>query len=43
MSNYWPKNMSHTNITAEARQDIMLTERFRQLEERIKVLEDKQK
>jgi len=43
MSSYWPKNLPHTNITAEARQDIMLTERFRQIEARIKTLEDKQK
>lgn len=41
MPNYWPKNMSHTNITAEARQDIMLNERFRQIEARIKTLEEK--
>jgi len=40
---YWPKSISTTNIDYNTRQEIRLNERLRQLEERIKALEDKQK
>jgi len=44
MSSYWPKNVPNsTNISMDVRQEIRLNERLRQLEERIKALEDKQK
>lgn len=43
MPNYWPKNMSHTLLTVEEIEGIRLNERLRQMEERIKALEDKQK
>jgi len=43
MSSYWPKSVSSKNISMDVRQDIRLNERLRQIEERIKVLEDKQK
>ncbi len=40
----WPKSVTNsTNISMEVRQEIMLNERLRLIEERIKTLENKQK
>ena len=41
MSNYWPQGLSAKGYTAEDRVAIKIQEHLRQLEERIKVLEEK--